>query len=74
MNEKHNKRTEPMLEGWWSNKGETRFQMYDECDRAPSVDGYCMSNPSPLLVASVLSSLEVREEEEEKERETEIDR
>lgn len=63
VNKKHEGR--PMtcqLHGWWSNRQETRFQMLEECDASPGVEGFRMSNPSPFLVTLVLASLEIFDE------------
>lgn len=62
INARHNERAEARLEGWWSNRRETRFEMREDCDRAPSIDGFSLSNPPPLLVASVLASLKIFDE------------
>ncbi|XP_063868605.1 kynureninase-like isoform X1 [Scylla paramamosain] len=59
VNARHNERTGPRLQGWWSNRQETRFEMQEHCDRSSAVDGFRISNPPPLLIACVLSSLEI---------------
>ena len=63
VNARHNERPGPRLQGWWSNREETRFEMREYCDRASAVDGFRLSNPPPLLTACVLASLVVRERE-----------
>lgn len=62
VNKRHDTREAPHLRGWWSNKETTRFFMFQECDVAPGVDSFRMSNPSPMMVALVKASLEIFEE------------
>ncbi|KAB7501762.1 Kynureninase [Armadillidium nasatum] len=62
MNQKHNSRTQTRLQGWWSNKSNTRFLMKDICDSSEGIDGFRLSNASPIMVACVLSSLEIFDE------------
>ncbi|XP_045123520.1 kynureninase-like isoform X2 [Portunus trituberculatus] len=59
VNARHNERSQPRLQGWWSNRKETRFEMREYCDRDSTVDGFRISNPPPLLVGCVLASLEL---------------
>lgn len=62
VNKRHNDRLAPHLEGWWSNKDTTRFEMRETCDSAPGVDSFRLCNPPPILVSIVLASLEIFDE------------
>lgn len=62
VNKKHNKRPSNHLQGWWSNKESTRFQMRQECDAAEGVESFKLCNPPPFLVALVKASLEIFDE------------
>lgn len=61
VNKRHNCRNDHLL-GWWSNKYETRFKMLGNCDISEGIEGFRLSNPSPLMVCSVLSSLKIFDE------------
>lgn len=49
----------PMLQGWWGNSLKTKFMMNDEFDPIPGADVFKLSNPSPLLMACLMASLDV---------------
>jgi len=49
----------PKLRGWWGHNASTRFQMPPNFDAIPGASGYQQSNPSVLLVVSLLGSLEI---------------
>ena len=50
-------RSLPKLQGWWSTKFETRFQMGPVVDVVDSADSWQLSNPPILAMAPVLASL-----------------
>lgn len=62
INEKHNRRSKPKLDGWWGNASETRFDMHEEIDLEPGVAGFRLSNPPPWLACLNLSSLQIFED------------
>ncbi|XP_015789048.1 kynureninase [Tetranychus urticae] len=49
----------PMLKGWWGNNMKTKFLMKDEFDASAGSDMFRISNPPPLLAASLMSSLDI---------------
>lgn len=60
VNRRHgNDPSVPRLSGWWSNKSATRFEMRNEVDLALGADGWQLSNPPILALASVAGALEV---------------
>uniref|UniRef100_A0AAR2L5U9 Kynureninase n=1 Tax=Pygocentrus nattereri TaxID=42514 RepID=A0AAR2L5U9_PYGNA len=60
VHEKHADTVKPALLGWWGHKLSTRFQMTNEMDLQPGVNGYRLSNQPVLLVCPLQASLEVR--------------
>lgn len=50
----------PMYQGWWGNNNKTKFMMKEDFDHALGADMFKLSNPSPVLNAMLMSSLEVR--------------
>jgi len=62
LHTKHHGNVPSHLEGWWSNKQETRFEMRDVLDPAPGVDCFRLANPPPFLAALNLAALEMFEE------------
>jgi len=47
------------LQGWWSNKQDTRFEMRDHIDASIGAESFRLSNPPPWLAALHLASLEI---------------
>lgn len=64
INEKYfdtiNSETFPMYQGWWGNNNKTKFMMKENFDPASGADMFKLSNPSPVLNAMLMSSLEVK--------------
>lgn len=54
--------TFPMYQGWWGNNNKTKFMMKEDFDPALGADSFKLSNPSPVLNAMLMSSLEVRKD------------
>jgi kynureninase len=52
-------RSLPKLQGWWSTRYETRFQMAPVVDPVDTADSWQLSNPPILAMAPVLASLEI---------------
>ena len=48
-----------MYRGWWGNSNKTKFMMKEDFDPAMGADCFKLSNPSPVLNAMLMSSLEV---------------
>uniref|UniRef100_A0AAR2K0A4 Kynureninase n=1 Tax=Pygocentrus nattereri TaxID=42514 RepID=A0AAR2K0A4_PYGNA len=59
VHEKHADTVKPALLGWWGHKLSTRFQMTNEMDLQPGVNGYRLSNQPVLLVCPLQASLEI---------------
>jgi len=55
-------RTLPKLQGWWSTRYETRFEMGPVVDPVDTADSWQLSNPPILAMAPVLASLEIFDE------------
>eukprot|EP00088_Acartia_fossae_P005062 TRINITY_DN12216_c0_g1_i1.p1 TRINITY_DN12216_c0_g1~~TRINITY_DN12216_c0_g1_i1.p1 ORF type:complete len:457 (+),score=128.17 TRINITY_DN12216_c0_g1_i1:34-1371(+) len=62
LHAKHHDNPPTHLEGWWSNKQETRFEMRDVLDPALGVESFRLCNPPPFLAALNLAALEMFEE------------
>ena len=56
---KHHTSALPRLEGWWTNKPETRFVMNPVVDPLETAEAWAVSNPPVLIMAPALSALEV---------------
>lgn len=54
-------RTLPKLQGWWSSRYSTRFEMRPVVDAVDTADSWQLSNPPILAMAPVLASLEIFE-------------
>uniref|UniRef100_A0A3Q1F0M2 Kynureninase n=1 Tax=Acanthochromis polyacanthus TaxID=80966 RepID=A0A3Q1F0M2_9TELE len=59
IHEKHKQTIEPALTGWWGHDLKTRFQMSNELELQPGVNGFRLSNQPILLVCPLQASLEV---------------
>ena len=59
IHEKHHTAALPRLEGWWTNKPETRFRMNPIVDPLETADAWAVSNPPLLIMAPALSALKV---------------
>ncbi len=59
IHEKHHTNALPRLEGWWTNKPETRFVMNPVVDPLETADAWAVSHPPVLIMAPALSALEV---------------
>ncbi len=59
IHEKHHTSALPRLEGWWTNKPETRFVMNPVADPLETADAWAVSHPPVLIMAPALSALEV---------------
>ncbi|XP_041834355.1 kynureninase [Melanotaenia boesemani] len=59
IHEKHKHTIKPALLGWWGHDLKTRFQMTNELDLQPGVNGFRLSNQPILLVCPLQASLEV---------------
>ncbi|TQK68922.1 kynureninase [Nocardioides sp. SLBN-35] len=55
-------RSLPKLQGWWSTRYETRFQMHPVVEPVDSADSWQLSNPPILAMAPVLASLRMFDE------------
>ena len=56
---KHHTSALPRLEGWWTNKPETRFVMNPVIDPLETAEAWAVSNPPVLIMSPALSALEV---------------
>ncbi|XP_067843296.1 kynureninase [Heptranchias perlo] len=59
IHEKHTFTIKPTLLGWWSHDIKSRFQMDNQIDLSPGVNGFRISNPPILLICSLQASLEI---------------
>jgi len=62
VHSRHHAAIPPHLEGWWSNKQQTRFEMRDHLDPATGAECFRLCNPPPWLAALNLASLEMFQE------------
>lgn len=49
----------PMLQGWWGNNMKTKFMMKEDFDPSFGADMFKLSNPSPVLNAMLMASLDI---------------
>ncbi|RWS02738.1 kynureninase-like isoform X2, partial [Dinothrombium tinctorium] len=49
----------PMLKAWWGNDDKTKFLLKEDFEAAEGTDMFRMSNPPPLLVATLKASLDI---------------
>nr|XP_039248450.1 kynureninase-like [Styela clava] len=59
LHEKHSKNHFPKFTGWWSHRMSTRFEMTNELDRTPGVNGYKLSNLPPTKIAQIKAGLDI---------------
>jgi len=59
LHEKHHANPPNHLQGWWSNKQETRFEMRDVVDPGTGAESFRLCNPPPWLTTLHLASLEI---------------
>uniref|UniRef100_A0AAQ5WYL2 Kynureninase n=1 Tax=Amphiprion ocellaris TaxID=80972 RepID=A0AAQ5WYL2_AMPOC len=59
IHEKHKHTIKPALTGWWGHDLKTRFQMSNELELQPGVNGFRLSNQPILLVCPLQASLQV---------------
>lgn len=59
VHRRHHSSLPSHLEGWWSNKQQTRFEMREKVDLATGADAFRLCNPPPWLTAINFASLEI---------------
>ncbi|CAK8671699.1 kynureninase-like [Clavelina lepadiformis] len=59
MHRRHKNNDFPKFLGWWGHSAEDRFEMTNVMNLTPGIQGYRVSNPPPLLVASLRASLDI---------------
>lgn len=60
IHEKHGQNTSlPRMSGWWGHDAKARFEMANEINPIPNVDGWQLSNANVISLAAHLASLEV---------------
>lgn len=62
IHERHHAGSLPRLEGWWTNKPETRFRMDPVCDPIDTADAWAVSNPPLFIMVPALSALKIFDE------------
>lgn len=62
LHERHHRQPPAHLQGWWSNKQETRFEMREKIDTAVGAEAFRLCNPPPWLAALHLAALEIYDE------------
>ncbi|XP_060079453.1 kynureninase-like [Ylistrum balloti] len=55
----HERNDFPKLLGWWGHKAESRFDMDNKMNLSTGARGYRITNPPPLLCASIKTSLDI---------------
>ncbi|XP_033727975.1 kynureninase-like [Pecten maximus] len=59
LHKMHEENGFPKLLGWWGQKMESRFEMDNTMNLTPGARGYRITNPPPLLCASLKASLKI---------------
>ncbi|XP_078492642.1 kynureninase-like isoform X2 [Ciona intestinalis] len=59
MHRKHEKNNRPKFLGWWSHTKSTRFDMTNQLDLAPGINGYRISCPPSHGLSSIEASMEI---------------
>ena len=62
IHEKHHKSNLPRFAGWWGHNKSNRFQMPDEFSAIKSAEGWQLSNPPILSLATIRSALSIFDE------------
>ncbi|HEY0702377.1 MAG TPA: kynureninase [Candidatus Acidoferrales bacterium] len=63
VNERHARNTElPRVAGWWGHDKESRFRMGPDFQAIPSAEGWQLSNPSILSLATLRASMDIFDE------------
>jgi kynureninase len=62
VHERHARAALPRFEGWWGTNKRERFLMKPEFDALPGAEGWQLSNPPILPLASLRASLEIFDE------------
>ncbi|MDC0201926.1 kynureninase [Flavobacteriales bacterium] len=62
VHEKHHNSALPRFAGWWGHNKEDRFRMPDEFNAIKSAEGWQLSNPPILSLASIRASLSIFDE------------
>ncbi|MEE2953825.1 MAG: kynureninase [Bacteroidota bacterium] len=59
IHERHHNSGLPRFAGWWGHNKQTRFKMPDSFDPILTAEGWQLSNPPILSLASILASMQV---------------
>ncbi len=62
VHEKHHNTNLPRFAGWWGHNKESRFDMLDEFNPINTAEGWQLSNPPILSLASIRASLSIFDE------------